>query len=558
MKMPNRLLPLLLLIALPGSLAAQVPADVKSRVDRVFAPWNSHETPGCAVAADLEGQTVLSEAYGMADLEHGIPNRATTIFEAGSVSKQFTAGAIVLLALDGKLTLEDDVRKYVPELPDYGQPVTIRHLLNHTSGLRDWGSVAAISGWGRGDRTHSHSHVLDILGRQTALNYPPGEAYSYTNSGYNLLAVIVDRVSGIPFAEFSRQRIFEPLGMASTQWRDDYRRLVPGRATAYMRREDGIAIDRPIENVYGNGGLLTTVGDLVRWDRALASGEIGGAEFVRLMHEPGVLNDGSAISYASGIQIGTRQGVRQVSHTGATAGYRAFLGRYPDQGLTVAVLCNVGAVSPGGVGGEVVEVFLDELAPRPATPMRAAHPEVQLSTAELENKAGLYRDQRTWEPMRIVVDEGVLRVEDGLPLTPLSLAVFRAGDGDRHFVFEPAPLGSRPRIRVTVRHADDEPHEVGVYEPVEAYTPGAEELEVYIGSFHSDDAETTFTVRVEDDQLVMHRRPDTRVVLTPVYPDVFRGRLGLVRFHRDHRGVISELGLRQSRVHDLRFQRIPE
>lgn len=560
MAMPNRLRPLLVLLIIGsgGGLDAQVPPDVESGVSRIFAPWNAHETPGCAVGVALGGSTVLSTAYGMADLEHTVPNRSATIFEAGSVSKQVTAGAIVLLALDGALSLDDDIRRYVPEVPDYGQTITIRHLLNHTSGLRDWGSVAAISGWGRGERTHSHSHVLEILSRQSALNYPPGDAYSYTNSGYNLLAVIVDRVSGMPFAEFSRARIFEPLGMTDTQWRDDYRRLVPGRATAYARRDDGFVIDRPIEHVHGNGGLLTTVGDLLRWDRALASGEVGGAEFVRLMHEQGVLNDGTVISYASGIQIGSRRGVRQVSHTGATSGYRAFLGRYPDQDLTVAVLCNVGAVNPGGVGGAVVDVFLDRLGVPPASAAAPARHEVRLSTADLEHKAGVYRDVRTGESLRVVVDAGELRIDDGPRLTPISPTEFRAGDSERHLVYEPAPVGSRPRIRVTIRNADDEPLEVASYEPVETFDPTPADLEAYTGSFHSQDAETTLTIRLEAGRLVAHRLPDGRFALTPAYRDAFDSPLGFLRFHRDERGEIAELGLRQSRVHDIRFRRVPD
>lgn len=539
--------------------ARRVPADAVARVDRIFARWNTLQTPGCAVAADVNGRTVLSRAYGMADLEHGIPNRAATIFEAGSVSKQFAAAALALLALDGKLSLDDDVRTHVPELPVYGAPITLRHLLNHTSGLRDWGSVAALSGWGRGQRTHSHTHVVDILSRQSALNYPPGEAYSYTNSGYNLIAVIVERVSGTSFAEFSRQRIFEPLGLRDTQWRDDYRRIVPGRAAAYTTRGDSFAIDRPIENVHGNGGLLTTVADLIRWDRALAGGEVGGPEFVRLMHEQGVLNDGTVISYASGVQIGSRRGVPEVSHTGATAGYRAFLARYPDQNLSVAVLCNVSAVSPGGVGGEVADVFLEGLAPqRPAAPAPRASAAVRLSAAELQAKAGLYRDVRSWEPLRLVVENAALRVDDGSRLAPLSPTVFRVGDSDRNFVFEPAASGSRLRIRETVRHADDQPHEVAAYEPVEAFAPGATELAAYTGTFHSDDAEATFTLSVQRGQLAMHRRDGARLVLTPVYPDVFRTGLGLVRFHRDGQGRISEFGVRQARVYDMRFQRVAD
>jgi CubicO group peptidase (beta-lactamase class C family) len=273
----------LLLVLCPATARAQA-ADTQAQVDRAFRQWSSAESPGCAVGVAHQGNVVLSRAYGMADLEHGIANTTATIFEAGSVSKQFTAGAILLLAQEGRLALDDDVRAYVPELPDHGAIITIRHLMTHTSGLRDWGSIAAIGGWGRSLRTHTHDHVIDILARQRALNFQPGEQYSYSNSGYNLMAVIVARVSGMSFAEFSRRHIFEPLGMADTQWRDDHTRIVPGRSTAYAFARGGWVIDRPIENVHGNGGLLTTVADLLTWNEALTHVRFGGADLVREMH----------------------------------------------------------------------------------------------------------------------------------------------------------------------------------------------------------------------------------------------------------------------------------
>lgn len=353
------LLTLALLAAASVPVAAQDPVV---RVDSVFRQWTGDATPGCAVGVSRAGRMVLARAYGMSDLEHDIRNTPNTIFEAGSVSKQFTAAAALLLVLDGKVSLDDDVRKYVPELPDYGTPIRIRHMLNHTSGLRDWGSVAGIAGWGRSDRTHTHAHVVDILSRQRGLNFTPGSQYSYSNSGYNLLAVIVDRVSGMSFAEFSRKRIFEPLGLRNTQWRDDYTRIVKGRSSAYGARGTTFVIDRPIENVHGNGGLLTTVGDMLVWNDAIASGKLGGERLTQLMQEQGVLNDGSKITYAAGLMIGEYNGVREISHTGSTSGYRAFLARYPDQQLGVALLCNVANVNPGTVGHRVADIFLGDAA----------------------------------------------------------------------------------------------------------------------------------------------------------------------------------------------------
>jgi CubicO group peptidase (beta-lactamase class C family) len=407
-----------------------------AELDGLFASWSSTRVPGCAVGVARNGEPVLLRAWGMADLEQGIANTPETIFEGGSLAKQFTSAAVILLALDGKLSLEDDVRSYIPELPDYGTPITVRQLMTHTSGLRDWGSVAAIEGWGREDRSHTHAHVLEILTRQSALNYTPGERYSYTNSGYNLLAMIVDRVSGIPFAEFSRTRLFEPLGLEDTQWRDDYRRLVPGRSSAYSFRGDEVIINRPIEYVHGNGGILTTVEDLLRWDEVVRTGGPFGERFVTEMHRQAVLNDGTTISYASGVQVEEYRGQRRVSHTGSTAGYRGFLGRYPDQGLTVSLLCNAANVNPGAIGNRVADLFLQGLPPVAATqPRPAAAPSTPWTPSAAERSAllGSYHstDANVTLEVRQEGDRLVLfRAPDStFPLTPRERDSFESGLG---------------------------------------------------------------------------------------------------------------------------------
>lgn len=420
----------LLALALPAS--AQQNDDVTARVDRVFARWATESSPGCAVGVSRGGRPVLTRAYGMADLEHDIRNTPATIFEAGSVSKQFTAAAVMLLALDGRLSLDDDVRKHVPELPDYGTTITLRHLLTHTSGLRDWGSLADIAGTGRSDRTHTHDHVLDILRRQRALNFTPGAEYSYSNSGYNLLAMIVQRVSGMSFAEFSRTRIFEPLGLRDTQWRDDYTRIVKGRSSAYAGRGLTYVIDRPIENVHGNGGLLTTVTDLLTWNEALAEGRLGGQPFIDMMHQRGVLNDGRRIDYASGIVVGSYNGIPEVSHTGATSGYRAFLARYPEQQVGIAVLCNAGNVNPGAVGHDVAEAFLGETAVSAVRNDGPRRPEAAAwQPRDLAEYAGEYYSPEIETTFLVSVEEGrlVVRRRPALrvPLIPTVEDTFAAG-----------------------------------------------------------------------------------------------------------------------------------
>ncbi|MDH5235510.1 MAG: beta-lactamase family protein, partial [Gemmatimonadota bacterium] len=322
-------------------LGAQRP-DVGALADRVFKAYTP-SAPGCVVGVAQEGKMLLERAYGAADLETGTPLTAGSILEAGSVSKQFTASAIILLALEGKLRLDDDIRRYFPELPVYERPVTVRMLLDHTSGLRDWGSLMGIAGWPRGSRVYTHPHVLEIIARQRALNYPPGDRYSYTNSGYNLLAMLVERVSGQPFPAFTKARLFDPLGMTHTSWRDDFSRVVPGRAQAYQPSQSGFKLDMPFEDIFGNGGLLTTVGDLLKWNDALTKRTLGAA-LVDSLQRQGVLTSGERITYAAGLVVDTYRGTPRIGHSGSTAGYRAYLARYPAQrDLSVAVLCNTAA-----------------------------------------------------------------------------------------------------------------------------------------------------------------------------------------------------------------------
>jgi CubicO group peptidase (beta-lactamase class C family) len=441
--MRRYLLATILPFAAAGFLFAQSASTVsEAQVDKVFSRWTTG-TPGCAVGVSKGGAPVLQKAYGMADLEHDVPNRADTIFEAGSVSKQFTAAAILLLAQDGKLSLDDPARKYVPELPDYGAPLTIRHMLQHTSGLRDWGEIASIAGWPRTTRVHTHAHVLDIVSRQKALNFPPGAQHSYSNSGYNLAAIIVSRVSGKSFAEFSRERIFEPLGMTRTSWRDDFTRIVKGRANAYAPAGDSFRLDMPFENVHGNGGLLTTVGDLLKWNEHFAAPKIAGAEFVSLQQEPGKLNDGKPHDYAMGLYVRPYKGVPEVGHSGSTAGYRAYLTRFPEQHLSVAVLCNAANANATQHAMAVAEMYLgDSIKPTTtAAAQNRTRREAPTFTADPKDLAayvGAYYSDEAEVTYEAALDGSTLvlkhRPDSVIRLQPTAKDEFRAGSRGFRFI----------------------------------------------------------------------------------------------------------------------------
>lgn len=534
----------LILTAAAHPATAQVATHPLAEVDEIFGAFDSDATPGCAVGMEKNGERILTEAYGMANLEWGIPNTPETIFENGSVSKQFTAAAVVLLAMEGALSLEDDVRDYIPELPDYGQTITLRHMLNHTSGLRDWGSVAGISGWGRGERTHTHDHVLDILSRQSRLNFEPGHEYSYSNSGYNLLAMVVSRVSGTSFAEFSQERIFGPLGMSDTQWRDDYQRIVEGRSVGYSPSRGGYRINHPIENVHGNGGLLTTMGDLLIWNRSLRDGTLAGAELVQMMETQGILNDGSTIDYALGLTVSDYRGVESVSHGGATSGYRAFLVRYPEQDVSVALLCNAANANPGGLSDAVAELVLEGMEPEPELPRGVA-----VDPAVLERRAGMYRDAESGVAQSLTVGlEGGLQ-RGGTPLIAASASEFYVGASGSRAIWESGAPGERTAFRVE----SPDGKVIDRLEPVEPAELWNENLEEYLGPYHSPDAEVTLTFELEDDALIIHRRPSDRAPLRPAYKDAFFTPIGFLRFVRDDAGEIEYATLYQSRVYDMRF-----
>ena len=524
------------------------PADAAARVDKIFEKWETTESPGCAVAVSDGGKPVLARAYGMSDLERETANTPETVFEAGSVSKQFTAAAVMLLARDGKLSLDDPVRKHIPELPDYGAPLTIRQMLTHTSGLRDWGAVVAAAGWPRGSRVHTHGHVLEVLRRQKALNFPSGTEFSYSNSGYNLAAILVSRVAGKPFAEFTRERIFLPLGMDRTEWRDDYTRIVKGRATAYSKAQTGWKTAMPFENVHGNGGLLTTVSDLLRWNAALDAGTLAGPEFAAQQQETGALSDGRPIRYAMGLYAESWKGAREVSHGGVTGGYRAVLARYPDHGLSVAVLCNADNANAGALGHQVADVFLEgKLAASPAPSPSPA----TIATDVLGRRAGLYRHPRTMDVLKLDVVDGILKINGRNALVPVD---------DRRFLFEPFPS---TRVEFEVDAAGDATTMTWTdadgperFDRVRPAALTAEARRGYAGRYVAPEADAVVTITADGEALVATNGPDFSGTLAPADRDVFTiPSVGTFVFDRGRGGRVSGFRLFSGRLRGLRFER---
>jgi CubicO group peptidase (beta-lactamase class C family) len=514
------------------------PAEGRA-IDAIFQQWSSPNVPGCALALERKGEPVFTRGYGMADLEHDVPITPATVFEAGSVSKQFTAAAILLLAAQEKLALTDDVHKYVPELPDYGTPITINELLGHTSGARDWGEVEAMAGWPRGSRIYTPNDALDVITRQKSLNFKPGTAYSYTNTGYNLLAIIVERVSKTSLAEYTRNQFFVPLGMVNTQWRDDFRRVVKGRAIAYEAMKDTYRQEMPFEDVYGNGGLLTTVGDLLIWNDALATGKLGAIVTAELQR-PTRLEGGRQIGYARGLFLRQYQGLREISHDGSTAGYRAWLGRFPDQQLSIALLCNSDAADSSKLAHQVADLFLAVASP-PQT-------SITLNGAELAPYTGVFVDQHAGLTARLTVRDESLWLGAGRRLTPTSTRDFRVGTSSMQYTgFDAFSVQTA---------AGDAFH----YQRVQPWSPTPNELAALAGRYTSDEALATYRVSVTRDGVVLtpRDRQSKALILKPLFADTFEwgdSDDGIVRFVHDRQGRITAFEISNSRVHALSFRK---
>ena len=547
MRRGNFLFVLVAIAFLSGVTPAQVPTKDKvvAGADRAFekvvkayvAP-----APGCAAAVSLNGETVFEKAFGLADLEHNVPNTPQTIFESGSVAKQFTAAALVLLQQDGKLSIDDPVRKYIPELPDYGSPLTIRHLLNHTAGLRDWGTVMSLTGVGRGDRVVNQDLAFDVITHQRALDFTPGAEYSYSNSGYNLAAIIVERVSKQKFSAFLEERLFKPLGMKNSSLRDDYQRIVPGRAQAYSRQGTGPwRLNMPFMNVYGNGGMLTTVGDWMKWNAMLDSRSLG-APLVDALQTQGMLNDGRKIAYALGLTVDTYKGLKDVSHGGATAGYQTFLARYPDNKVSVGVMCNGTSPSAGGIAANITdEIF----GPFPET---ARTEPAKISEDELKKFVGIWRNEKTHAPARFAIENGVTRWS-GARVVPMGGGQFTAGGNQLKFTLD---KDSRPVSAETV----DSDGEITRFVAETEWTPTPADLASFKGDWFSEEAGAQLTVAVEADKAFIKQRPSTSLQMQPLYKDHFSVQGYVVWFTRDKNGKVNGMHVGTSRMRDMPFIRV--
>jgi len=518
---------------------AQLSADTIAMLDKIMARY-TEATPGAQLAISRNGQIVYSAAKGMADLEHNVPLGKVSKTEAGSVSKQFTAAAILLLEQQGKLSLNDDVRKYIPELPDFGHTITIRHLMQHTSGIKDWGSIAEITGWPRGTKAYTNDDALHFITLQKTLNNKPGDEYIYSNSGYTLMTHIVQRLSGISHAAFTKKYIFEPAGMKNTEWRHDYKQVVKDRAIAYNKSSNNYITNMPNEDTYGHGGLLTTAEDLLAWNQYYLNGKLGGQELLTRQTALSSLNNGRRNTYAAGIVIDSLDKWKMISHSGATAGYRANLEYFPQLDLSIAWLSNTSQSDLSNTPSAARKVFVNP-------PSAAVNQEQQASLVDaklFEAYAGAYKNDKTGEGIRLRIKEGSLISEQNGKLT--LLAPDKALVGRAQILFH-----SKPRSFTMINGAGD----TLLFKGVDTANVAGTRATEYAGVYTSEETESKLAVLVKDGKVYLKRRSN-EILLMPVYKDGFSFPAGDLYFERDKKGRISKLYISISRARKVEFKKV--
>ena len=550
--MPTRFLAatLTLILAIASPAAQEPPqAEQAAKVDQIFKDFAKPGSPGCAVGVYQNGEIAYRQSYGMANLDHDVPLTTRSIFHVASVSKQFTAAAILLLAQDGKLSVEDDIRTYVPEITDFGSRITLRHLANHTSGIRDQWALLGLAGWRYSRDLITDDDVLALLSRQKDLNFRPGERHLYSNSGYTLLAVVVSRVSGKSFREFTDERIFKPLGMTNTHFRDGFNEIVKNQAYGYAPAGDTFRLSVTNFDTAGATSLLTTVEDLAKWDANFQKPIVGGERLIAGLLDRGVLNSGERITYAFGVAHGTYRGLSTIGHGGSDAGYRSAILRFPEQRFGVSVLCNVVA-NPTLFAQRVADIYLaDVLKPQTAPAATDSQPEVPLTPEQLARLAGLYWNASDGVSVRVAVEDGTLYTATGSnkqPLKSLGSGVFvrRSGPGPQ-FTFDLAS-GQHVTIGPPSGRGD-------VLERAEPFVPTAMQLAEFAGSYRSDEIEAVYRMTLRDGTLRLERLKSRPSALEPIVTDTFSSQPGTLRFTRDGAGRVNGFTLDAGRIRNVKF-----
>lgn len=549
------LLSIALTVPQSGTPTQAAPPDPAVQVGRIFDRWDRTVSPGCAVAVMKDGRIIYERGFGMADLDHDVTITPQTVFHVASMSKQFTAASILLLEQDGKLSLDDDVRRYVPELPDFGAKITLRHLIHHTSGLRDQWELLGLAGWRYSKDRITDDDVLAVMSHQKDLNFTPGERHLYCNTGYTLLAITAKRASGMSFREFTKARIFDPLGMKNTHFRDDFDEIVKGMAYGYVAAGNTFKLAVTNFDTAGATSLLTTVEDLALWDENFYNPKVGGKAFIERMLERGKLNSGETLDYASGLTLGTYKGLPFVEHSGGDAGYRSDLIRFPGQHVSIAILCNQ-PLNPTGLARQVADIYLaKDLKPEPARP---DEPGLKLPPEKMAAVLGTYVNPDDDSVRRIAVANDVLRTRQALSTVGLEIRA------KSDLIFRPVGLGIEVRFEpiagggMRMLEVPDNGAKPSIFVRTPDFAPKTPDLAEYAGEFRSDEIEPLYRVTIRGGKLAVEMLKEAPIPMTPVVKDLFLGDLGQVRFVRDGRGKVAGFVVNRGRILHFRFRKTAE
>jgi CubicO group peptidase (beta-lactamase class C family) len=542
-----------------GPKTAIMEPSTIEQVDRLFEKWDKPNTPGAVLAILKDGKIIYSRGYGMANLEESVPNTPSTVFHLGSVSKQFTAFAIHLLVNEGKLSLDDDARKYLPEAPDYGKPITIRQLLHHTSGLRDQWNLLALAGWRLSD-VITDGDVRRLLMQQKELNFPPGDEMLYSNSGYSVLAEIVRRVSGMPLRQFAKERIFGPLEMNDTKYQANYGDVVKNRAYSYVpTREGAYRYDALSYSTYGPSSLFSTVGDLARWDENFYTAKVGGPAVLQALQEKGRLNNGKELDYASGLVVDQYRGLKTVSHAGADAGYRANIVRFPDYHFSVVVLANAGDLDAEGISLRIADICLkDKLGP--ADKPSDSYPPILKNEQKLEPEAlDAFVGDFESEPGFVVTftkENGAVfqqvTGQEKLPVYASSPNTFFLKVVDAEYVFDKPEADGK--VRTATLHQNGHSFRLT---RLGQFSLAPDQLHNRSGSFYSEELGVIYTIHEQKGNLGV-RYPRGDISLKQIGPESFLGAfpIGELKFSCDQNDICKGFDISDGRVRNLKFKRV--
>jgi CubicO group peptidase (beta-lactamase class C family) len=525
------------------------------QVDEVFSPWDNNSTPGAAVAIVKDGSIIYKKGYGLANLEYDIPISTSSIFHIASISKQFTVFSILLLEKQGKLSLEDDIRKYIPEVPYFGKTITLRHLASHTSGLRDQWSLLEMAGW-RMDDVITKEHILKLVSKQKELNFNPGDEYSYCNTGFTLLAEVVSRISEMSFAEFTKANIFEPLKMSHTLFYDDHEKIVKNRAYSYF--VDNTGTKKSILN-YANVGatsLLTTVEDLSLWLTNFSNIKIGDSTIINKMNKLAVLNNGETFGGALGQFVGQYKGLNEIQHGGADAGYRSYLTRFPDENFSVIVLSNSAELNASSTAHKVVDIYLkDKLEKEAVKEGKSTKTDFVVSADILSTYVGNF--ELPGFEIEITESNGQLYGTPagvaGALLIPSSTTKFKVDGVEATVEFIPNGGENIKSFKLSQNGQTMEAVRANIFDKT------AVNLSDFSGEFYSEELSTTYSFTMVDGKLTAKHSRLSDFGLDLIKEDVFRSDawfFGQVEFVRDTDSIITGFKVSTGRVKNLYFKKI--